>query len=88
MLGLLTDDPEPVELGHYQFYTLSTGTVVSNDRSGLLPSFEFDYGLIPNGQLTINAGAAFDSPSEGSTHFGYGDTEVSFKYRFVQEDKE
>jgi hypothetical protein len=29
-----TDDPEPVELGHYQFYTVSTGTVVSNDRSG------------------------------------------------------
>jgi hypothetical protein len=83
-----TDDPEPVELGHYQLYTLSTGTAVSNDKSGLLPGFEFDYGLIPNGQLTINAGVAFDSPVGGPTQFGYGDTEVSFKYRFIQEDKE
>ena len=31
---------------------------------------------------------AFDSPSGGSTQFGYGDTQISFKYRFIQENKE
>ena len=61
-----TDDPEPTPLGHHEFYTFSTGMVVRDDTSGSLPAFELNYGLIPNGQLTIDASAAFDSPSGGS----------------------
>src|SRR5262249_23009996 len=83
-----TDDPEPTPLGHYEFYTFSTGMVVRDGTSGSLPGFELNYGLIPNGQLTIDALVAFDSPSDDSTQFGYGDTPISFKYRFIQEDKE
>lgn len=83
-----TDDPVPVELGHYEFYSFSTGTHVKGDTSGELPGFELTYGLIPNGQLQIGAATAFDAPSNGGTVFGYGDTEVSFKYRFIQEDKD
>jgi hypothetical protein len=82
-----TDDPVPTDFGHYEFYTFSTGTVVRDDTSGLLPAFELNYGLIPEGQLTIDVGAAFDHPAGGATQFGYGDTEVSFKYRFIQEDE-
>jgi hypothetical protein len=44
-----TDDPEPTPLGHYEFYTFSTGTVVRDDTSGSLPALELNYGLIPNG---------------------------------------
>jgi hypothetical protein len=83
-----TDDPEPVEYQHWEFYTFSTGTHVSGDTSGVLPAWEFNYGLIPNGQLHIVAPLAFDSPSGGSTLFGYGDTELGFKYRFIDEDKD
>jgi hypothetical protein len=83
-----TDDPEPIELGHYEFYTFSTGTVVSDGTSGVLPGFEFNYGLIPNGQFHIVAPVAFDSPSDDSNQFGYGDTELGFKYRFIQEEEE
>ncbi len=83
-----TDDPEPVEYQHWEFYTFSTGTHVSGDTSGVLPAWEFNYGLIPNGQLHIVAPVAFDSPSGGSTLFGYGDTELGFKYRFIDEDKD
>ncbi len=82
-----TDDPVPTELGHYEFYTFSTGTVVRDDTSGSLPAFELSYGLIPNGQLTIDVGAAFDHKAGGPFQFGYGDTDVSFKYRFIQEDE-
>ena len=81
-----TDDPEPTELRHFEIYTFSTGTVVSGDTTGTLPGIEFDYGLIPNGQLTIDTVAAFDSPSSGPMQYGYGDTPISFKYRFIQED--
>ena len=79
-----TDDPEPTEFGHYQLYAHSTGMIVSDDTSGSVPAIEFDYGLIPNGQLTIDAPVAFDSPSGGSTQYGYGDTQLSFRYRFIQ----
>jgi len=81
-----TDDPEPVEYQHYEFYTFTTGTHVSGDTSGFGPAWEFNYGLIPDGQFHIIAPLAFDSPAGGPSKFGYGDTELGFKYRFVQED--
>ncbi len=82
-----TDDPEPVDFQHWEFYTFSQGTHVSGDTSGALPAIEFNYGLIPNGQLHIVAPTAFDHPAGGQTLFGYGDTELGFKYRFIEEDK-
>ena len=82
-----TDDPEPVELHHWEFYTFTSGTHVNGGTSGVGPAFEFNYGLIPNGQLHIVAPMAFDSPTGGPNHFGYGDTEIGFKYRFIEEDK-
>lgn len=82
----LTDDPEPVEYQHYEFYTFSMGTHVSGDTSGVGPAWEFNYGLIPNGQFHVIAPLAFDSPAGGSPQYGYGDTELGFKYRFIQED--
>ena len=84
----LTDDPEPVELGHYEFYTLSTGTVTKDGTTAFLPAFEFNYGLIPNGQVHIIAPGALNSPAAGTNAYGYGDTELGFKYRFIGEDKE
>jgi hypothetical protein len=82
-----TDDPEPVELGHYEFYTFASGTHVKGDTSGVGPAFEYNYGLIPNGQFHVVAPMAFDSPEGGPNQFGYGDTELGFKYRFIQEDE-
>ena len=81
-----TDDPEPVDYQHWEFYAFSTGTHVRDDTSGVLPGVEFDYGVIENGMVHIVAPIAFDSPSEGATHFGYGDTELGFKYRLIGED--
>ncbi len=81
-----TDDPEPVDYQHYEFYTFAQGTHVSGDTSGVGPAFEFNYGLIPNGQFHVIAPMAFDSPAGGPSQFGYGDTELGFKYRFIQED--
>jgi hypothetical protein len=61
---------------------------VRDGSSGSLPAFELNYGLVPNGQLIIDAPVAFDSASDNSTQFGYGDTQISFKYRFIQEDEQ
>jgi hypothetical protein len=65
-------------------FTFLTGTHVSGDT---LPGWEFNYGLIPNGQFHIVAPVAFDQPAGGPTMLGYGDTELGFKYRFIEEDK-
>lgn len=83
-----TDDPEPTEFQHFELYTFSTGTLVSGETAGTLPGVELNYGLIPNGQLTIDAVAAFDNPSSGAVRLGYGDMPISFKYRFIQEDSQ
>src|ERR1035438_4491978 len=46
-----TDDPTPVDLGHYEFYVFGTvdGTPAELDPTG--PAFEFNWGAIPNIQL-------------------------------------
>ena len=87
MLGPLTEQTIPSRL------TSNTSNLhlfhryrCEGDTEGTLPGMELNYGLIPNGQLTIDTVAAFDSPSGGSMQFGYGDTPISFKYRFIQED--
>jgi hypothetical protein len=54
-----TDDPEPVEYQHYEFYTFTAGTHISGDTSGVGPAWELNYGLIPNGQFHIVAPVAF-----------------------------
>ena len=83
-----TDDPEPVELYHWEFYTFTQGTHISGDTSGVGPAFEFNYGLIPNGQFHIVVPMAFDTPAGGPNQFGIGDTELGLKYRFIEEDKD
>lgn len=57
-----TDDPEPVPYQHFEFYTLSTGTAVRGDTQGEGPAWEFNYGVIPNGQVHIYAGYQITGP--------------------------
>jgi hypothetical protein len=91
-----TDDPEPIDFRHYEFYTFasSDGTPVETDTSG--PALEFNWGALPNVHLHIIFPLAAVFPSNnpalapagtGSRALGLGDTELGIKYRFVQEGK-
>ena len=83
-----TDDPEPVAYQHYEDYIIfGTGTHISGDTSGIGPAWEFNYGLIPNVQIHIIAPLGFNAPAGASNQFGYSDTELGVKYRFIQEDE-
>lgn len=74
-----TDDPEPVDLHHYEFYIATQQTLTSDGRSGTCPSafaatqagtagsFEFNYGAAKDVQLHLIAPVAFSDPS-GGTH--------------------
>jgi hypothetical protein len=89
-----TDDPTPVDLGHYEFYVFGTvdGTPAELDSTG--PAFEFNWGAIPNIQLhaILPFGAVLPSnnPSytpggTGASAFGLTDMELGVKYGFIKQ---
>jgi hypothetical protein len=89
-----TDDPEPVELGHYEFYIFSgsDGTPIETDPVG--PAFEFNWGALPNTQLhaIVSFGAIVPSNDSsyapagvGPSAYGLLDTELGVKYRFISQ---
>jgi hypothetical protein len=81
----VTDDPEPVDFRHWEFYVASMHADVHGDWSGTAPHFEINYGVAKNLQLHMIAPVAYDSPPSGAAHYGFGDLELGTKYRFVQE---
>jgi hypothetical protein len=91
-----TDDPTPVDLGHYEAYIFATvdGTPAELDTTG--PAFEFNWGAIPNVQLhaILPFGAALPSNNPaylpggtGSSAFGLTDMELGVKYGFIKQTK-
>jgi len=81
----LTDDPEPVPYGHYEFYTFSIVDHASNGTAVEVPAFEFNAGAAPNLQLHIIAPMALFAANPGPLTYGVGDVELGAKYRFIQE---
>lgn len=81
----VTDDPAPVDYQHWEFYIASQHAKTSDGWSGTAPHFEINYGPVTNVQLHLIAPLAYDAPKDGATHYGYSDTELGVKYRFVQE---
>lgn len=91
-----TDDPEPVDFRHYEFYIFggSDGTPVETDPIG--PAAEFNWGAVPNLQIHVILPFGAILPSNnpvytpagfGPSAFGLTDVEIGVKYRWVQESK-
>jgi hypothetical protein len=80
-----TDDPEPVDFKHWEFYVSSIHLVQGSSFSGTLPHFEVNFGAAKNLQvhLIVPLNYSFD----GNMKYGYGNTELGAKYRFVEETK-
>jgi hypothetical protein len=79
-----TDDPEPVEYQHWEAYVASQGTFGGGSViTG--PHFEVNYGVLPDVQLHLLVPFEYVKPKGESSHYGYGDTELGVKYRFVHE---
>jgi hypothetical protein len=81
----LTDDPEPVDLRHWEIYAASQFVDDREGRSGAAPFFDINYGAVHNIHLHVLVQAAFAMPSEGPRHYGFGDSEIGAKIRFVEE---
>jgi len=80
----LTDDPEPVDYQNWEFYVASQHTQTSDGWAGTAPHIEVNYGVITNAQLHLIAPLAYNAPAHGRSHYGYGDTELGVKYRFLE----
>jgi hypothetical protein len=82
----VTDDPEPVEYHHLEAYLATQG---GYDRHGNLsfsaPHVEVNYGAVPDLQLHLIAPLQYARPAGGPAAYGYGDTELGAKFRFVHE---
>ena len=81
----VTDDPEPVDYQHWEFYIASQHTRTSDGWTGTAPHLELNYGVVTNVQLHLIAPLAYNAPSGGGKRYGYGDTELGVKFRFLQE---
>ncbi len=84
----ITDDPEPVETGHWEVNVFSAGAFQHGAATGVGPSLEVNYGALPDLQLHVIGNLAYDNPGNGSTRFGLSDTELGVKYRFITPGEE
>jgi hypothetical protein len=91
-----TDDPTPVDLGHYEAYIFGglDGTTVELDPVG--PAFEFNWGAVPNIQLhaIVPLGGAVPSNRPvyapggiGPSAFGLTDVELGVKYGIIHQTR-
>jgi hypothetical protein len=91
-----TDDPTPVDYGHYEAYIFGIvdGTPVELDP--VAPAFEFNWGAVPNIQLhaILPFGAVMPSNNpiyapggQGPSAYGLTDMELGIKYGFIKQTK-
>lgn len=91
-----TDDPVPVDYGHYEFYVFGTvdGTPAEIDSTG--PAFEFNWGALPRLQLHVIVPFGSIHPTNnpvyapggaGPSGFGFTDMELGAKVAWIKESK-
>jgi hypothetical protein len=80
-----TDDPEPVEYHHWEFYGASQITSGTDGISGTAPHVEINYGILRQVQVHVIVPMAFNRPRTGPFAYGPGDVELGLKFRFINE---
>ena len=91
-----TDDPVPVDYGHYEAYIFGSvdGTPVEMDWTG--PAFEFNWGAIPTiqlhaiiplGTIVPSNNPGFLPGGAGPSAFGITDVETGVKWAWIKETK-
>ncbi|HZQ20422.1 MAG TPA: hypothetical protein VFA90_17140 [Terriglobales bacterium] len=91
-----TDDPVPVDYGHYEAYIFGSadGTPVEMDSTG--PAFEFNWGAVPRIQLHLILPLGAIAPSNnpnylpggtGPSAFGITDVEAGIKWAWIKETR-
>ena len=82
-----TDDPEPVKYKHWEYYISSINFLQSRNKTGTLPHFEINYGLVPNVQVHIVLPLNYTLVPKNDFNYGYSNTELGIKYRVVYNEE-
>jgi hypothetical protein len=80
----VTDDPEPVEYQHWEIFLATSYAAGLDGGSGSAPQFDINYGFLPEAHINLVCPFAFHS-TDGESNYGYGDTELAVKFRFLKE---
>src|ERR1035437_9983854 len=80
-----TDDPQPVDFKHWEYYISTINTFRPDVVYGTSPHVEMNYGLVPNIQVHLLLPLNYDYSRQNGYNLGYAYTELGLKYRFVQE---
>lgn len=84
-----TDDPMPFEVGHGEAYLFSMGSGSKEGKTiDAAPGAELNYSLFPNTFFHLVLPMTYDDPSDAPSHYGLGDMEVGFKWRFWNNEEE
>ena len=79
----LTDDPEPVDLHHWEAYVFTMGDDAGGGYDIAGPAVELNYGALPDTQLHLIVPlTSVEGPGMPAAS-GLGDIELGIKYRFV-----
>ncbi len=81
----LTDDPEPVDLNHFEFYIFESSLASLGSVTIQGPAAEFNWGPLSDVQLHVISGLTSLSTPGNPSVYGLGDTEMGIKFRFIKE---
>jgi len=81
-----TDDPIPVEKGHWEIYLASAFNWARHGAGGTGPHIDSNYGL-GRAHLHLQTPLVFSAESGARTTLGYGDTEIGSKIQLLGEGK-
>jgi hypothetical protein len=76
----------PVDYRHFEVYAFSQWDAIAGSGATVdAPGFEFNSGILPNVQLHFGPSFVNVTAPAAATAYGFGDLEVSVKYRFLTE---
>jgi opacity protein-like surface antigen len=81
----VSDDPVPTDYGHYEIYAFAQGSQ-ARDETGSAFGIDFNYGALPDLQLTAVLPIEVETASHTATVAGIGNVELAAKYRFVHQE--
>lgn len=80
----ISDDPEPTDYRHFEIYLFNDGSAARAGASGE-SGIDFNYGALPDLQLTAVAPLADNLPTGAAAELGVGNVELAAKYRFLHQ---
>ena len=80
----LTDDPEPVDYGHWEINNFTSSVFAKGTSYTAAPGSDINYGILPNVQAHVNVAVAASTTTGLGTSYGPADLELGVKYRFIE----